>query len=155
LKLPEWHRRRGRTVTTLERLIEEARRRITVIGPRPREQWGASLIHAVPVEVSKRWGGIRLAPHRSMSGAEDRWTTTPLPNGLVVRAARKKSQLSSAGKLAFKAPFNKCRSVAPYRRRSIPNARRPNSDNVAGSGITVYVPMSVAPEMLSSVSAGK
>lgn len=60
LKLPESHRRRVRTTNTLERLIEEARRRTKVIGPMASEQSGLSLIHAVLVDVSKRWRGIRL-----------------------------------------------------------------------------------------------
>jgi transposase-like protein len=60
LKLPESHRRRVRTSNTLERLIEEARRRTKVIGPMAGEQSGLSLIHAVLVEVSKRWRGIKL-----------------------------------------------------------------------------------------------
>lgn len=62
LKLPESHRRRVRTSNTLERLIEEARRRTKVIGPMASEQSGLSLIHAVLVDVSKRWHGIKLAP---------------------------------------------------------------------------------------------
>ena len=60
LKLPESHRRRVRTTNTLERLIEEARRRTKVIGPMANEQSGMSLIHAVLVDVSKRWRGIKL-----------------------------------------------------------------------------------------------
>ena len=51
LKLPESHRRRVRTSNTLERLIEEARRRTKVIGPMAGEQSGLSLIHAVLVDV--------------------------------------------------------------------------------------------------------
>lgn len=62
LKLPESHRRRVRTSNTLERLIEEARRRTKVIGPMAGEQSGLSLIHAVLVDVSKRWRGIKLTP---------------------------------------------------------------------------------------------
>lgn len=62
LKLPESHRRRVRTSNTLERLIEEARRRTKVIGPLAGEQSGLSLIHAVLVDVSKRWRGIKLTP---------------------------------------------------------------------------------------------
>ena len=62
LKLPESHRRRVRTTNTLERLIEEARRRTKVIGPMASEQSGLSLIHAVLVDVSKRWRGIKLTP---------------------------------------------------------------------------------------------
>jgi transposase-like protein len=62
LRLPESHRRRVRTTNTLERLIEEARRRTKVIGPMANEQSGLSLIHAVLVDVSKRWRGIQLTP---------------------------------------------------------------------------------------------
>lgn len=62
LKLPESHRRRVRTTNTLERLIEEARRRTKVIGPMANERSGLSTIHAVLVDVSKRWRGIKLAP---------------------------------------------------------------------------------------------
>ncbi len=62
LKLPTSHRRRVRTTNTLERLIEEARRRTKVIGPMAGEQSGLSLIHAVLVDVSKRWRGIKLTP---------------------------------------------------------------------------------------------
>ena len=62
LKLPASHRRRVRTSNTLERLIEEARRRTKVIGPMASEQSGLSLIHAVLVDVSKRWRGIKLTP---------------------------------------------------------------------------------------------
>lgn len=62
LKLPVSHRRRVRTSNTLERLIEEARRRTKVIGPMAGEQSGLSLIHAVLVDVSKRWRGIRMTP---------------------------------------------------------------------------------------------
>lgn len=60
LKLPASHRRRVRTTNTLERLIEEARRRTKVIGPMAGERSGLSLIHAVLVDVSKRWRGIKL-----------------------------------------------------------------------------------------------
>lgn len=62
LKLPESHRRRVRTTNSLERLIEEARRRTKVIGTLPNEQAGLSLIHAVLVDVSKRWHGITITP---------------------------------------------------------------------------------------------
>lgn len=62
LKLPVSHRRRVRTSNTLERLIEEARRRTKVIGPMAGERSGLSLIHAVLVDVSKRWRGIRMTP---------------------------------------------------------------------------------------------
>ncbi len=60
LKLPESHRRRVRTTNSLERLIEEARWRTKVLGPLPNEAAGLSLIHAVLVDVSKRWHGIRI-----------------------------------------------------------------------------------------------
>ena len=62
LKLPESHRRRVRTTNSLERLIEEARRRTKVLGSMPNEEAGLSLIHAVLVDVSKRWRGIRITP---------------------------------------------------------------------------------------------
>ena len=51
-----------RTTNTLERLIEEARRRTKVIGPMAGERSGLSLIHAVLVDVSKRWRRIKLTP---------------------------------------------------------------------------------------------
>ncbi len=62
LRLPESHRRRVRTTNTLERLIEEARRRTKVIGPMASERSGLSLIHALLVDVSKRWRGLKLTP---------------------------------------------------------------------------------------------
>ncbi len=62
MKLPESHRRRVRTSNTLERLIEEARRRTKVIGPMASEQSGLSLVHAVLVDVSGRWRGIKITP---------------------------------------------------------------------------------------------
>jgi len=62
LKLPASHRRRVRTTNTLERLIEEARRRTKVIGPMAGERSGLSLIHAVLLDVSKRWRGIKMTP---------------------------------------------------------------------------------------------
>lgn len=62
LKLPESHRRRVRTTNSLERLIEEARRRTKVAGSLPDETAGLSLIHAVLVDVSKRWHGITMEP---------------------------------------------------------------------------------------------
>ena len=62
LKLPEAHRRRVRTTNGLERLIEEARRRTKVQGVMGGEQAGLSLIHAVTVDVAKRWRGIRITP---------------------------------------------------------------------------------------------
>ena len=62
LKLPESHRRRVRTTNALERLIEEGRRRTKVISSMPDERAGLSLIHAVLVDVSRRWHGIRITP---------------------------------------------------------------------------------------------
>jgi len=62
LVLPESHRRRVRTTNSLERLIEEARRRTKVISTLPDERAGLSLIHAVLVDVSRRWHGIRMMP---------------------------------------------------------------------------------------------
>lgn len=62
LKLPESHRRRVRTTNTLERLIEEARRRTKVQGTLGGEQAGLALIYAVTVDVAKRWRGIRITP---------------------------------------------------------------------------------------------
>jgi transposase-like protein len=60
LKLPESHRRRVRTTNSLERLIEEARRRTKVQGALGGEQAGLALIHAVTVDVAKRWRGIKV-----------------------------------------------------------------------------------------------
>jgi len=62
LKLPESHRRRVRTSNTLERLIEEGRRRTKVMGAAPNEEAELSLVHAVLVDVSKRWRGIKITP---------------------------------------------------------------------------------------------
>jgi transposase-like protein len=62
LKLPESHRRRVRTTNSLERLIEEGRRRTKVIGTLPDERAGLSLIHAVLVDASKNWRGIKMLP---------------------------------------------------------------------------------------------
>ena len=62
LRLPESHRRRVRTTNSLERLIEEARRRTKVISTIPDERAGLSLVHAVLVDVSRRWHGLRMAP---------------------------------------------------------------------------------------------
>jgi transposase-like protein len=62
LKLPESHRRRVRTTNSLERLIEEARRRTKLIGTMPGETAGLSLVYAVLVDVSKRWRGLRVTP---------------------------------------------------------------------------------------------
>jgi len=62
LKLPEAHRRRVRTTNSLERLIEEARRRTKVISTIPDERAGLSLVHAVLVDVSRRWHGLRVTP---------------------------------------------------------------------------------------------
>jgi transposase-like protein len=60
LKLPESHRLRVRTTNSLERLIEEGRRRTKVISTIPDERAGLSLVHAVLVDVSRRWHGIRI-----------------------------------------------------------------------------------------------
>lgn len=62
LKLPESHRKRARTTNGLERLIEEGRRRTKVIHAIPDERAGLSLLHAVLVDVSRRWRGIRMNP---------------------------------------------------------------------------------------------
>ncbi|MCG3131033.1 MAG: hypothetical protein FLDDKLPJ_01808 [Phycisphaerae bacterium] len=62
LKLPDSHRRRVRTTNTLERLIEEARRRTKVQGALGGEQASLALIYAVTVDVARRWRGIRIAP---------------------------------------------------------------------------------------------
>ena len=65
LKLPESHRRRVRTTNSLESAvggIEEGRRRTKVMNTIPDERAGFSLVHAVLVDVSKRWHGIRIAP---------------------------------------------------------------------------------------------
>jgi transposase-like protein len=66
LKLPESHRRTRcagtrRTTNSLERLIEEARRRTKLIGTMPGETAGLSLVYAVLVDVAKCWHGLRLA----------------------------------------------------------------------------------------------
>ena len=60
LKLPFSHRIRVRTTNSLERLIEEGRRRTKVIGPMAGETAGLSLIHAVLMDASKRWHGIEI-----------------------------------------------------------------------------------------------
>jgi len=60
LKLPASHRRRVRTTNSLERLIEEGRRRTKVLGSMPHEAAGLSLIHAVLIDVSQRWRGITI-----------------------------------------------------------------------------------------------
>ncbi len=60
LKLPESHRRRVRTTNSLERLIEEGRRRTKVMGVMAGERSGLSLVHAVLVDSSKGWRGIRM-----------------------------------------------------------------------------------------------
>lgn len=62
LKLPESHRPRVRTTNSLERLIEEGRRRTKVISTIPDERAGMSLVYAALVDVSKRWRGIRMSP---------------------------------------------------------------------------------------------
>jgi len=60
--LPGSRRRRVRTTNSLQRLIEEGRRRTKVLGPLPDEAVSLSLIYAVLVEVPKRWRGIRITP---------------------------------------------------------------------------------------------
>lgn len=62
LKLPESHRPRVRTTNSLERLIEEARRRTKTMGSMPNESSGVSLVYAVIVDVARRWRGIRMTP---------------------------------------------------------------------------------------------
>jgi transposase-like protein len=62
LKLPEAHRRRVRTTNGLERLIEEARRRTDAMGPMAGEASGLALVHAVLVDVARRWRGIKITP---------------------------------------------------------------------------------------------
>ena len=62
LKLPESHHKRVRTTNALERLIEEGRRRTKVIHAVPDERAGLSLVHAVLVDVSRRWSGIKITP---------------------------------------------------------------------------------------------
>ena len=51
-----------RTANSLERLIEEARRRTKVQGALDGEQTGLSLIYAVRVNLAKRWRGIQRTP---------------------------------------------------------------------------------------------
>lgn len=63
LKLPFAHRIRVRTTNSLERLIEEGRRRTKVIGPMAGETAGLSLIHAVLVDASKRWHGLDVSSY--------------------------------------------------------------------------------------------
>ena len=63
LKLPHCHRPRVRTTNSLERLIEEGRRRTKVIGPMAGEAAGLSLIHAVLMDASKRWKGIDMSSY--------------------------------------------------------------------------------------------
>lgn len=62
LKLPESHRRRVRTTNSIERLIEEGRRRTKVMGVMAGERSALSLVHAVLVDASKGWHGIRMTP---------------------------------------------------------------------------------------------
>lgn len=61
-KLPESHRRRVRTTNSLERLIEEGRRRTKVMGVMAGERSALSLVHAVLVDASKGWRGIHMTP---------------------------------------------------------------------------------------------
>ena len=78
LKLPESHRRRVRTTNSLERLIEEARRRTKVISTIPNERAGLSLVHAVLVDVSRRWHGIRITASDLEKLSALRATVAPL-----------------------------------------------------------------------------
>ena len=79
LKLPETHRRRVRTTNSLERLIEEGRRRTKVMGSAPNEEAGLSLVHAVLVDVSRRWRGIKITPADLETLAALRAEVAPLP----------------------------------------------------------------------------
>lgn len=63
LKLPHCHRIRVRTTNSLERLIEEGRRRTKVMGPMAGETAGLSLIYSVLIDASKRWKGIDMSPY--------------------------------------------------------------------------------------------
>jgi transposase-like protein len=62
LKLPTSHRRRVRTTNSLERLIEEGRRRTKVMGSMAGEESGLSLVYAVLVDASKTWRGLKMTP---------------------------------------------------------------------------------------------
>jgi transposase-like protein len=78
LKLPHAHRIRVRTTNSLERLIEEGRRRTKVIGPMAGETAGLSLIHAVLVDASKRWHGIEVSSYILEKLEDLRATIAPL-----------------------------------------------------------------------------
>ena len=78
LKLPHGHRIRVRTTNSLERLIEEGRRRTKVIGPMAGETAGLSLIHAVLVDASKRWHGIDVSSYILEKLEDLRATIAPL-----------------------------------------------------------------------------
>ncbi len=49
-------------MNSLERLIDEARRRTKALGSMPKEQAGLPLIHAVLIDVSRHWRGIKISP---------------------------------------------------------------------------------------------
>lgn len=63
LKVPHHHRIRVRTTNSLERLIEEGRRRTKVMGAMAGETAGLSLIYSVLSDASKRWKGIDMSPY--------------------------------------------------------------------------------------------
>ena len=78
LKVPHRHRIRVRTTNSLERLIEEGRRRTKVMGPMAGETAGLSLIHAVLMDASKRWKGIDMNPYIRQKLEALRATLVPL-----------------------------------------------------------------------------
>jgi transposase-like protein len=78
LKLPYHHRVRVRTTNTLERLIEEGRRRTKVMGPMAGETAGLSLIYSVLMDASKRWKGIDMSRYARRKLEELRATLVPL-----------------------------------------------------------------------------
>jgi len=78
LKVPFRHRIRVRTTNSLERLIEEGRRRTKVMGPMAGETAGLSLIHAVLMDASKRWKGIDMSSYIRQKLEALRATLAPL-----------------------------------------------------------------------------
>ncbi len=78
LKVPYRHRIRVRTTNSLERLIEEGRRRTKVMGPMAGETAGLSLIHAVLMDASKRWKGIDMSSYIRQKLEALRATLVPL-----------------------------------------------------------------------------
>jgi len=75
---PAAHRRRVRRTNSLERLIEETRRRSKVISTIPDERAGLSLVHAVLVDVSRRWQGLPVTPANLKTANIPRAESVPL-----------------------------------------------------------------------------